>query len=53
MFEKEEEKLTNHKNSYDNIDIPLKLLDDAIVAGFQKAKSEEKQKPRTKSGCLA
>ena len=42
MFEKEEEKLTNHKNSYDNIDIPLELLDDAIVAGFQKAKLEEK-----------
>ncbi|MDF2858854.1 MAG: hypothetical protein K0Q87_4705 [Neobacillus sp.] len=46
MFEKEEEKLKNHKNSYDNINIPLELLDDAIMAGFQKAKVEEQRKPR-------
>ncbi|WP_254782329.1 DUF4179 domain-containing protein [Bacillus sp. OK048] len=53
MFEREEEKLTNHKNSYDNIDIPLELLDDAIVAGFQKAKVEKKRRPRAKKWMLS
>ncbi|WP_066073331.1 DUF4179 domain-containing protein [Neobacillus soli] len=45
MYEKEEEQL---KNLYDNIQVPLDSLDDAIFAGFHKAKSEGKRKSRRK-----
>jgi hypothetical protein len=48
VFEKEEEKLRDYKTSYDQIDIPENRLDEAILAGFQKAKLENKQKPRKK-----
>ncbi|OIK16267.1 hypothetical protein BIV60_05705 [Bacillus sp. MUM 116] len=46
MFEKEEEKLVDYKNMYDQVDIPLTSLDDAILSGFQKAKLEEGKKAR-------
>ncbi|ETI70812.1 DUF4179 domain-containing protein [Neobacillus vireti] len=40
MYEKEEEQL---KNLYDNVQVPLDSLDEAIFAGFQKATSEKKR----------
>ncbi|WP_042357084.1 DUF4179 domain-containing protein [Bacillus rubiinfantis] len=40
MFEKEEKEL---KNLYDNIQVPIELLDKAIFTGLEKAKAEEKQ----------
>lgn len=40
MYEKEEQQL---KSLYDNIQVPIKSLDEAILAGFHKAKSEEKR----------
>jgi len=46
MYEKEEEQLKDYKNMYENIKIPLVSIDDAILAGFQKAKLEKKRKPR-------
>jgi hypothetical protein len=48
MFEREEEKLGDYKNMFEQIEIPLMPIDDAILAGFQKAKLEEKQKPHWK-----
>ncbi|MFJ5714393.1 DUF4179 domain-containing protein [Neobacillus sp. NPDC093127] len=45
MYEKEEEQL---KSMYENVQVPLDSLDEAIFAGFQKAKSEEKRKFRRK-----
>lgn len=48
MFKKEEEKLTDYKNVYDNVEIPLQLVDEAIFAGFHRAKQEEVRKPRRK-----
>ncbi|WHY87271.1 DUF4179 domain-containing protein [Neobacillus novalis] len=45
VYEKEEEQL---KNMYDNVQVPLDSLDEAIFAGFQKAKSEAKRKSRRK-----
>jgi hypothetical protein len=48
VFEKEEEKLRDYKTSYDHINIPENKLDEAILAGFQKAKLESKHKPRKK-----
>jgi hypothetical protein len=51
MFKKEEEKLVEYKNVFDNIEIPLDSIDGAIFAGFQKAKSEPK--PRRKTWMLS
>ena len=48
MYEKEESQLTNYKNSYDNIEAPLELLDEAILMGFMKAKAEKRRKPLMK-----
>lgn len=48
MFDNEEEKLTNYKKIYDNIPVPQELVDDAILAGFQRAKLAERWKPRNK-----
>jgi hypothetical protein len=48
MYEKEESQLTNYKNSYDNIEAPLELLDEAILNGFMKAKSEKRKNPLMK-----
>jgi hypothetical protein len=48
MFDNEEEKLTDYKKTYDNIPVPLELVDDAILAGFQRAKLAKKWKPRKK-----
>ncbi|MEH7334658.1 DUF4179 domain-containing protein [Neobacillus drentensis] len=48
MFEKEEAKLTEYRNQYDNITISMEKLDGAILAGFQKAKAEKKRKTRRK-----
>lgn len=45
MYEKEEKQL---KNLYDSVQVPLDLLDEAIFAGFQKAKSEQKRKSHQK-----
>jgi hypothetical protein len=46
MFNKEEEKLTEYKKVYDQVPISIDALDDAIMAGFQKAKKEGKRKPK-------
>jgi hypothetical protein len=48
MFEREEEKLGDYKNMFEQIEIPLMPIDEAILAGFQKAKLEEKQKSHWK-----
>lgn len=48
MYKKEEERLTDYKQTYDHVNIPLDLVDDAILKGFQMAKSEEKRKPKMK-----
>ena len=45
MFEKEEEQL---KNLYDNIQVPLDSLDEAIFTGFQKASLDKMRKSRWK-----
>ncbi|WP_244933702.1 DUF4179 domain-containing protein [Neobacillus mesonae] len=45
MYEKEEKQL---KNLYDNIQVPIDSLDEAIFAGFQKSKLEEKRQLRRK-----
>jgi hypothetical protein len=46
MFKEEEQKLINYKKSYEDLAISIQNLDDAIMAGFQKAKQEEKRKPK-------
>ncbi|WP_176547236.1 DUF4179 domain-containing protein [Bacillus sp. AFS053548] len=38
MFEKEERELKNLKEKYENVDIPLDEIDEAIQIGFQNAK---------------
>lgn len=48
MYKNEEEKLNDYKNSYEHISIPESALNDAILAGFQKAKSEKVKKHRVK-----
>ncbi|MBW8349995.1 DUF4179 domain-containing protein [Bacillus sp. IITD106] len=44
MFEKEEKKLADFKNKYDDATIPMEALDAAIMSGFQKAKQKRKTK---------
>jgi hypothetical protein len=46
MYKKEEEKLIEYKNSYNQINVPLDLIDESIRTGFQKAKAEETKNPR-------
>ncbi|MFP7298825.1 DUF4179 domain-containing protein [Neobacillus niacini] len=46
MYKREEDKLTEYKHSFDDINVPLDLLDDAILSGFQKAKGEKAGKPQ-------
>lgn len=46
MFNKEEEKLTDYKKLYDQVPITIDALDNAIMAGFQMAKQEEKRQPK-------
>jgi hypothetical protein len=46
MFEKEEEKLSEYKEDFNNIDLPLQLLDQALTSGYQKAKMEKRRKSR-------
>lgn len=41
-----EEKLDKYRKKLDMIDVPESLLDEAIEAGFQKAKQEQKRRPR-------
>ncbi|CRK82047.1 DUF4179 domain-containing protein [Neobacillus massiliamazoniensis] len=53
MFEKEEEKLADYKNLFDHLETPDKALDDAILAGFQKAKAEEKRKYRRRKWIIS
>jgi hypothetical protein len=48
MYKREEEKLTEYKHSYDDIKVPLDLLDEAILTGFQKGKAEKGRKPRNR-----
>jgi Family of unknown function (DUF5643)/Domain of unknown function (DUF4179) len=48
MYKREEEKLTQYKHSFDDIKVPLDLLDEAILTGFQKAKEEQIRKPRSR-----
>jgi hypothetical protein len=43
MFEKEEEKLIEYKEDFNNIDIPLQLLDQALISGYEKAKLEKRR----------
>ncbi|MBS4195864.1 DUF4179 domain-containing protein [Lederbergia citri] len=40
MFEKEEKKLAELKNKYEDASIPVEALNTAIMAGFQKAKQK-------------
>ncbi|WP_251551005.1 DUF4179 domain-containing protein [Neobacillus muris] len=44
MFEKEEEQLSQYRNTFENLDIPIKAIDDAILTGFQRAKLEKKKR---------
>ncbi|GHI01158.1 DUF4179 domain-containing protein [Neobacillus kokaensis] len=50
MYEKEEKQL---KTLYDNIQVPLDSLDEAIFTGFQKAKTEEKRQFRGKKWVIS
>ncbi|TDL80288.1 DUF4179 domain-containing protein [Peribacillus frigoritolerans] len=52
MFEREESELTNLKKKTAQINIPHESLDDAIMAGFQKAK-RKKKRPSIKWASLA
>ncbi|MDR0136906.1 DUF4179 domain-containing protein [Metabacillus idriensis] len=52
MFEREESELTNLKKKTDQIKVPHDSLDDAIMAGFQKAK-RKKKRPSIKWASLA
>ncbi|PGS54201.1 hypothetical protein COC46_05690 [Bacillus sp. AFS041924] len=42
VFEKEENELKNWKEKYENMDLPIDEIDDAIQIGFQKAKETKK-----------
>ncbi|WP_226668231.1 DUF4179 domain-containing protein [Metabacillus litoralis] len=46
MFEKEERKLTEWKEQYDLIDIPLDKIDQAIESGYKNGKIANKQKKK-------
>jgi len=49
VFEKEERELKNLKEKYENVDIPLDEIDEAIKIGFQNAKEVKKiTKPKRK-----
>ncbi|WP_164668151.1 DUF4179 domain-containing protein [Virgibacillus doumboii] len=48
MFEKEEENLKNYKKTFDTASVPLDELDNAISAGYQRAKDTKIRKPRKK-----
>jgi Family of unknown function (DUF5643)/Domain of unknown function (DUF4179) len=48
MFKKEEEQLKGFKKEYDNMPVSLDSLDQAIMAGFNKAKFEDRQSVRKK-----
>ncbi|MFF3024263.1 DUF4179 domain-containing protein [Gottfriedia sp. NPDC057948] len=49
MFEKEERELKNLKEKYENVDIPLDDIDEAIQIGFQNAKEVKMiKKPKRK-----
>ncbi|MFD2445409.1 DUF4179 domain-containing protein [Bacillus sp. CGMCC 1.16607] len=48
MYKKEEEQLNEYKKIYDQIPVSLQSIDDAILAGYQRAKFEGKQKPKRK-----
>ncbi|WP_179865386.1 DUF4179 domain-containing protein [Bacillus sp. AFS017336] len=51
MFEKEENELKNWKEKYENIDLPIDEIDEAIQIGFQRGKANNrihKQKRMTK-----
>ncbi|MDR7074398.1 DUF4179 domain-containing protein [Fictibacillus barbaricus] len=50
MFKNEEEKLGHYKNELDNIPVSLGSLDNAIMAGFHKAKSEQRKRTRKMRG---
>jgi hypothetical protein len=50
MFKEEEEKLALYKNELDNIAISLDSLDNAIMAGFKKAKTENRKRIRKMRG---
>lgn len=52
MFEREESELTRLKKKTDQIKVPYDSLDDAIMAGFQKAK-RKKVRPSIKWASLA
>ncbi|MFC0190165.1 DUF4179 domain-containing protein [Fictibacillus aquaticus] len=47
MFKNQELQLNDYKKSYENIPVSLDSLDAAIMAGFQKAKKEERKKKRS------
>lgn len=49
MFEKEEEKLTEYKEEFNHIDIPFQALDQALAAGYQKAKLERRRTSRRRN----
>ncbi|MFC5466459.1 DUF4179 domain-containing protein [Lederbergia graminis] len=42
MYEQEEKKLTDFKNRLDEVSIPSDALDDAVMAGFYKAKKKKR-----------
>ncbi|MCM3733148.1 DUF4179 domain-containing protein [Fictibacillus nanhaiensis] len=48
MFKREEEQLNGYKNEFDNIPVSLESLDQAILSGFNKAKTEERKSIRKK-----
>ncbi|HYK74059.1 MAG TPA: DUF4179 domain-containing protein [Pseudoneobacillus sp.] len=49
MYKNEEEKLNEYKQMYDHVPISFESLDQAILEGFQKAKLENKSKPRRRT----
>ncbi|MGD6831041.1 DUF4179 domain-containing protein [Sutcliffiella halmapala] len=50
MFKREEEQLNHLKQDYENIPVSLDSLDKAIMAGFNRAKAEERKPTRKKKG---
>jgi hypothetical protein len=48
MFKREEEQLNDYKKEFDNIPVSLESLDQAILSGFNKAKTEERKSIRKK-----
>jgi len=49
MYNHEEEKLVEYKGKYDDLSIPSERLDEQILYGFQRAKSEEKQRQKSRN----